>query len=156
MGLLRAQALARRVEELIQLRRALRVIEAAVQHLALPAPQAFERAARATSGCVRTSLAGAAARLRSGPGQPAGEAWLRAMESVADRCHLQPEELGIFRELCLHFGRVDAGMQVELLRDGVARLDGVIEQARQEKERLERLYRFSGLAIGLALAVMLL
>lgn len=155
-GVLRASTLARRCDDLAQLRQALKVIQAAIEHVRLPARDAFARAASACRGCVATSLARAARALDAGPGLSAGESWLAAMRGLRDSCSWGAPEMDLFAELCLHLGRVDAATQVALLADVLGRLDGVLDQARRERDQYERLYRFAGLAAGVALAIMLL
>ena len=156
MGWLRARALAGRCHDLEQLRQALAVLQAAVSHARVPAAIALGRAARAGRGPVAEACARAARMLESGASASAGEAWLAAFEQVSARCFLLPEDMDVVREFCLHFGRVDAATQVALTADAVARVELALERAHQERQRLERLYRFSGVAAGLALAILLI
>ena len=156
MGWLRARALAGRCHDLEQLRQALGILQAAVAHARVPAAIALGRAARAGRGAVAEACRQAARMLEEGLSASAGEAWLAAFEQVSERCCLLPEDLDVVREFCLHFGRVDAATQVALVADAVARVELALEQARQERQRLERLYRFSGLAAGLAVAILLI
>lgn len=156
VGWLRARALAGRCHDLEQLRQALAIVRAAVAHARVPAAGALGRAARAGRGAVAEACERAARMLDKGSSSSAGEAWLAAFEQVRERCFLLPEDMDVVREFCLHFGRVDAATQVALLADAVARVDLALDQARRERQRLERLYRFSGLAAGLAVAILLI
>lgn len=155
VGWLRAGALAGRCRDLEQLRQALGVVRACVAHAKLPAAAALARAASAGRGAVAEACAAAARLLEAGRAASAGEAWVAAFEDVRDRCFLQPQDMDVVREFCLHFGRVDAGTQLALVDDALARLELALQQARHERQTLERLYRFSGLAAAAAAALML-
>ncbi|MEW6047317.1 MAG: stage III sporulation protein AB [Bacillota bacterium] len=156
VGWMRARALSGRCHDLEQLRQALAVMQAAISHTRLPAAQAFERAGRAGRGVLAQACRLASRALREGPGLAAGDAWMEAMRALLDRCFLAPGDMAVLEEFCLHFGRVDAATQEALFHDAIARVDLALEQARQDRDRLERLYRFSGLAVGLAVGIMLL
>ncbi len=156
VGWLRASALGGRCRDLDQLRRALTILRASVAFARVPAAVALARAARAGQGTVAEACARAAHLLESGASISAGEAWWAGFEAVRDRLCLLPEDLDMVREFCVDFGRVDAPTQESRLADALARVHLALEQAGQERQRLERLYRFSGLAAGLAVAIMLL
>lgn len=156
VGWMRASALAGRCRDLDQLRRALVILRAAVAHARLPAAQALARAARAGRGPVAAACALAAGSLDAGAPRSAGEAWLAAFEAVRERLCLLPEDMELVREFCVDFGRLDAPAQLARIGDALARVEVALEQASRERERLERLYRFSGLAAGLAVGFMLL
>lgn len=156
VGWLRAGALAGRCHDLEQLRQVLAILRAAVSHARVPAAIALGRAARAGRGAVAEACARAGQMLERGSSLSAGEAWMAALEQTSHRCFLLAEDMDVVREFCLHFGRVDAATQMALIADAMARVELALEQARKERERLERLYRFSGLAAGLAVAIVLM
>ena len=157
LGMLRAAALERRVQELMELRRALSLLRSSVAHLRLPAAVAFRAAGRACGGLVAQSLQEAAALLESGEAAfSAGEAWWAAYRRRADESFLAAVDRAVLQDFCRQFGRVDAATQLGGFDAALDRLAHSLEQAAGERERFGRLFRFSGLAAGLGIVILLL
>ena len=156
LGLLRAAALGRREQELEELDRALVWLRGEVTHRRLPAAPAFRAAARACGGLVRESLQAAAELLERGQAAVAGEAWWQAYGAVEARSFLQPHDRAALADFCRQFGQVDSATQQAAFDAVLERVREGQRQAALERERYERLLRFSGVAMGLGLVILLL
>lgn len=156
MGRIWAAALHGRLEELRGFRAALTTLRSAVSYARYPAPDALEQAAAAAPGPAAASLRAAAQMLRTGRGPAsAGAAWWEALEAARPHSCLTPSDRTVLFEVCLHLGKVDAATQLGLLDDAVERLKLAAADAQDAVDRLARLYRFSGLAAGLSVAILL-
>lgn len=156
VGALRAAALDGRLRELEELRAALMCLRSLVNHTRLPAAQAFRSAAGACRGIVGESLADAAWRLENRSALPAGEVWFAAYEGRRSGSCLAEADLEVLRDFCRQFGRLDIDSQMAVFDDTLQRLDLARARALEERDRFGRLFRFSGLAAGLSLVILLL
>ena len=156
LGVLRAAALERRAEELTELRRALVLLRSSVAHLRLPAAAAFRAAARACSGVAGEGLQEAATLLEEGAPLSAGQAWWAAYQRRAGESFLSAADRAVLQDFCRQFGRVDTASQLGAFDAALEGLRQSLEQAAAERERFGRLFRFSGLAAGLGIVILLL
>ncbi len=144
-----------RTRQLGQLRVALHLLESEVNYALGALPGALERVAAGVAPPVRSLFARAAARLRSGEGVSAGEAWEEAARGVFPATALESGDLDILLALSGHLGVTDRDDQLRHLRLAGERLRVKEEEARDEQRASERMWRYLGLLGGLALGIVL-
>lgn len=70
--------------------------------------------------------------------------------------YLKNEDISFLNEFLISFGRKDKVSEYERARLYISRLEGIIENANKEKERLCKLYSSVGVLSGLALCIFLI
>ncbi|HEY8486910.1 MAG TPA: stage III sporulation protein AB [Limnochordales bacterium] len=156
VGFLRAAELHGRVQELREWCRALEMLRAWVAHLRLPAAEAFQAVARTSGGVVAGSLARAGQLLQRGGGLSAGDAWRLAFRSLRDRSFLAAEDVAVLEGFWRQFGRLDQATQLKSFDGACESLRRCLERALEQEQQLSRLARFSGVAAGMGVVLLLL
>ena len=85
---------------------------------------------------------------------PFSQIWREAAESVP--FHLDEHELSQLEDLGNILGRYDAASQCAALCETRERLSRLLEKAREQKEKMGRVYGTMGLASGALLVIVLL
>ncbi|HEY8449944.1 MAG TPA: stage III sporulation protein AB [Bacillota bacterium] len=153
IGFVLADRYRRRPRELTALRTGLQVLITEIDVGLTPLPQALERAAAATGGQVAALFAAAAALLRAGGGMTGGEAWARALATVAGELALEPAELDILRDLGACLGRSSREDQRRHLELAAARLAAAEQAALASWRDQHRLALYLGV-IGAGIVVL--
>ncbi|MDO4581163.1 MAG: hypothetical protein Q4B96_01070 [Bacillota bacterium] len=150
LGRCKAAQFSSRRRQLAGLQGGLLSLEQQISYTAAPLPQALAEAAQAadTAGGL---FAAAAGHLQRQDGLTAGEAWLLALE----QSELQQRDRQLLTALAAGFGHSDGDgqlSQVALLRERVAAAE---RQAAEEEQRLGKIWRSMGWAIGSVLVLLL-
>lgn len=146
----------RRPDELRWLQTGLSVLITEVEYGATPLPTALRSAARAAGPSVGRILEGGAERLEAGGGITPGEALVAALQAESDATCLAAADREVLVALAPVLGASGRQDQVRHLRLALERLAGAEEQAKADRERYERMYRYVGVLSGLALVLILM
>ncbi len=155
-GNLVAGSFSSRVKELGQLRTGLHLLGTEVKYAMSALPEAFTRVAQGVSLPVRRIFTEAAARLASGEGLTAGEAWEAAVRSVAWVTALDSGDVEVLLALAPYLGVTDREDQERHLLLVEDRLEAREAEAARDRAASERMWRYLGILGGLALGVALL
>jgi stage III sporulation protein AB len=155
-GAILALNLRRRPEELGRLAAALGQLQTEIGYLATPLPDALARAARTTAGPAADLLAGAAARLRSGEGITAAEAWAAALARADTRSAWSAADRQALLDLGAALGASGRDDQLRHLAHCRDRLLALQAEARREADRSARVWIYLGALGGLGLLIVCL
>jgi stage III sporulation protein AB len=154
-GLIGARRLERRVEQIKDLRLALEFLEKEISYLHTPLSLALERTAQFAPPPVKILFSSSSARLQSGQGITAAEAFSCGVAKLKERAALREEDYAIMRSLSNQLGASGPDEQKKLIRLTTEELKIQEEKARQNAASSSKLWSYGGFIAG-ALVVLLL
>lgn len=86
--------------------------------------------------------------------EPLERAWQDALQKEIRGCPLCREDTVILTDLFLGLGRSDTRGQEQILKPATERLQQQIRKARDQEEKMGRLYRSLGMAAGVVAAIL--
>ncbi|HEU4962841.1 MAG TPA: stage III sporulation protein SpoIIIAB [Bacilli bacterium] len=155
LGFRIAARYADRTKQLRQFVTALKVLETEIHYAATPLPQALQRIGRLVPKPVAAFFQSAADKLRDGRGIRASEAWQEAL--LANKAHLALKEADC--EVLLNFGQTlgvsDRQDQIKHIHLAIAHLSAEENNARDEQQRNEKMWKYLGALMGLTVVILL-
>lgn len=152
----KARALSRRVEELEQFQRSLKLLVVEISFGRALLPYAFETVARRLGPPLDRLYELAAARLLAGDERSAREIWEVALEEFYPRSALTAGDREIFSGLGISLGISAQEGQLKQIGLTLQHLEIALEEARTGRQRNEKMWRYLGFAGGAALVILLL
>lgn len=150
IGLWKANFYAARSKELEDLISALQLLETEISYSVAPLPDALQRIGFRIAGRVGLFLQNAGTELLRGDGRSAGEIFTEQLERSRTMIHLREQDLEILRTFGHTLGNSDRSDQLKHIRLAHSRLAAEAQNARDEKERLGKMWRYLGALTGLA------
>lgn len=155
-GETKARALSRRVAELEQFQRSLKLLAVEISFGRALLPYAFETVARRLGPPLGRLYESAAARLLAGDERSAREIWEAAIAEIYPRSALTPGDREIVSSLGVSLGISDQEGQLKQIGLTLQHLEIALEEARDKRQRNEKMWRYLGFAGGAALVILLL
>lgn len=152
-GASRAVHLKKRVQCLRDVLTALEILERELSFSLLPISELLSRAAEGTRGEVQAFLISCAIIFREQEEESRTVLWRRNLEKAG--MPLTPEDISIFMEVGEILGRYDEDSQKAALIRLRARLEENLQRAREEAERMGKVYGTLGMTVGLFLWILL-
>ena len=154
LGFSAAGALNARVHELESLILSLKTMEWELSDRLTPLPELLRRVTTCTNGTVKELYLLCISGLERRREVPFLRIWREAIQCVP--FHLEEQELAQLESLGAVLGRYDAASQCAALRESRVKLNELLKSAREQKEKLGRVYSTMGLASGALLVIVLL
>lgn len=142
--------------QLRALRSMLNLLEAEIVYASTPLPLALEKVARHASAPLNSLFLKAREELLAGDGLTAGEAWLKAVDSMQGTMHLDEEDLNILREFGAGLGGSDKEEQIKNLQLTKELLKQQEWKADERRNKNERMWRTMGFLTGMAIVLILI
>ncbi|NMD43180.1 MAG: hypothetical protein GYA86_07725 [Firmicutes bacterium] len=155
-GETKARTLSRRVQQLEQFQRSLKLLSVEISFGRALLPYAFETVARRLGPPLGKLYHGAAARLLAGDERSAGEIWEATLAEIFPQSALTPGDREIVSGLGVSLGISDQEGQLKQIGLTLQHLEIALEEARVQRQRNEKMWRYLGFAGGAALVILLL
>lgn len=155
LGLWKADFYVERARELRQLITALQMLETEIFYGATPLPEAFCRLGDRIPGKIGSMLRETGLGLSRGDGKTAGQIFQEQIRNWNPRLHLRPQDQEILFALAHTLGHSDRSDQIKHIRLACARLAAEEATARDERERLGKMWRYLGVLTGLAAVIIM-
>ena len=152
----KARALGRRVSELEQFERSLKLLSVEISYSRALLPYAFEAVARQLEPPLGDLYRAAAAALLSGDERSAREIWESALAGIYPHTSLTAADREIVSSLGISLGMSDGEGQLKQIGLTRQHLEIALQTAREQRQRDEKMWRYLGLAGGAALVILLL
>lgn len=148
-GIWKANSYTARNKELEQLITAFQLLETEITYSVTPLPEALRRIGSRIGGNVGELWHGTG-ELMEGDGRSAGQIFAEQLERWKFKLHLHEQDREILRTFGHTLGSSDRSDQLKHIRLAVTRLSAEERNARDEKERLGKMWRYLGALAGLA------
>lgn len=146
---------ANRSKQLRQFVTAMRVLETEIHYAATPLPQALQRIGHLLPAPVSAFFLEAAAKLRDGRGLKASEAWQEALTEQKSALALNAADYEVLFNFGQTLGISDRQDQIKHIHLAVAHLNAEETNARDEQQRNEKMWKYLGPLMGLAVVILL-
>ena len=140
-----------RVNDLIDMKKALNILETKIKFTYEPLPQVFLYISKNVNDSISQIFKNSAKKMEK---ESAGSAWKDALEK--DKTNLKQEDLEILKSLGNLLGKTDIDGQVSEIELVNRMLDVQINKAEEDKTKYVKMYRSLGIYIGLAIIVVLI
>ncbi len=155
LGFSKAAEFSARLNCLMDVQSALRRFEGEIAFTKTPILEVFTKLAKDSGGWVSKVFSDVVEQLKQCDGIPASEAWrtavFRSKESM-----LKNEDIEIILDFGKCLGSTDVDGQLLNLSAVIAQLDRQMENARETRDKNQKLYRSLGVYAGILIAVLLL
>jgi len=155
-GLISANRLRKRVEQLLNIRLALACLEKEINYLHTPLPAALSRAARGAAEPARSLFVGTSQDLQTRAGITINEAWQHNLRSFYQQTELNEQDLELLLVMAPQLGMSGGKEQVKLLTMVQEQLKVQEDQARLEENNGRKLRVYGGFAFGATVVLLLL
>ena len=155
-GLMSANRLHHRVEQLLNMRLALACLEKEINYLRTPLPAALSQAARGAAEPARSLFASTSQDLQTREGITINEAWQHNVRSLYQQTNLNGQDLELLLIMAPQLGTSGGEEQVKLLTMVQEQLKVQEDKARLEEEHGRKLRVYGGFAFGAAVVLLLL
>lgn len=146
---------AERSHQLRQFVTALKILETEIFYAATPLPEACRRIARRIPAPAGMAFERIAVNLCDGRGLTADAAWREALAESQGQLALK----GTDRDVLMNFGHTlgvsDRDDQIKHIHLAIAHLSAEETNARDEQQRNEKMWRYLGALLGLAVVILL-
>jgi len=154
-GEMKARSLGWRLNQLLDLQQAFRLLSTEISYTATPLPHAFERIGGRIKGTIGEIFSQASQNMWSSKerGTGAGEAWMQALKQYSGETFLSAEDIKIAEQLGVSLGLSDREGQLKQIQMVSQQIEYALKEARDERNRNERMWRYLGVLGGLALII---
>lgn len=153
-GMIIANALQARGRELQQFLRALNLLITEIEFGMHPLEIAFRRVSQSLHNPVGDFFWTVAERMRQCGS--AGTAWLESIKIIRPSMSCTCEDWAALEELAASLGQLDKENQIKSVRLLIARMEGHLQDAQRSAATNDRIYRYSGFALGMILVLIFL
>lgn len=150
LGMWKANSYSERNKELQQFITALQMLETEIVYGATPLPEAFSRIGLRIPGRIGSLLDETGRSLGKGDGHSAGQIFQEKLAKWEEKIHLLRQDREILQTFGQTLGNSDRTDQIKHIRLANSRLVSEQAIARDEKDRLGKMWRYLGALIGLA------
>ncbi len=155
-GEFKAHVLATRVRHLQQFEQSLGLLCGEISFTRTPLPEAFVRVAGQLEQPVGQLYRIAAGYLQPGSNLTPREAWQTSLEEIRSQTCFTPGDGEIIASLGISLGFSRQEEQLEQIRLVTRRLENILPEAMENKQRGARMWRYIGVLGGAALIILLL
>lgn len=155
LGLRQSLRYEERPRELHRWIAALHMLQTEIQYAATPLPDAFGRIGERLSGEMRQVFLLLSQRLQESDGRSAAEVFRAVLNEQTRRFYLRPEDMEILFQFGETLGISDREDQLKHLALACSSLATAEKEAREESNRLGRMWRYMGTLLGLAAVILL-
>ncbi len=156
LGESKARRLGQRVKELESFQQSLKLLSAEVVYDHCLLTRAFRRISGQGISPVKDIYEKAAEMLESGRDISARQAWEGALKEVSSSTCYKERDLEVIETLGISLGENRKEGQLTQIELVLKRLEFVLQEAREDQSRNERMWRYLGLLGGAALVILLL
>lgn len=149
-GIWKGNSYTARNKELEQLITALQLLETEITYSVTPLPEALRRIGSRIAGNVGSLWHAAGDELLEGDGRSAEQIFTEQLERWKFKLHLREQDREILRTFGHTLGNSDRSDQLKHIRLASTRLSAEEQNARDEKARLGKMWRYLGALTGLA------
>lgn len=142
-----------RVRDLREMRTGLEAMAQALDSRLAPLGEMLNAAAESTSDRAQNFFQACVEELNRGEGNSFDGIWATALTELP--LHLEGADLDVLRPLGEVLGRYDGDSQTAALSKTVSRLERQLDEARERRGRLGRVYGTVGVSLGLLLMILL-
>lgn len=154
-GFRMANRYAERPKQLRHFVSALKVLETEIFYAATPLPEACARIAARMPAPVGEFFQKIADKLRDGRGLTGDGAWQEALDDMRGQLILKEQDRDVLRQFGRTLGASDRSDQIKHIHLGVAHLTAEETSAREDQSRNEKMWRYLGALLGLAVLILL-
>ncbi|PWK11498.1 stage III sporulation protein SpoIIIAB [Tumebacillus permanentifrigoris] len=134
---------------------ALKVLETEIFYAATPLPEACQRIASRMPAPVGEFFQKISDKLRDGRGLTGDGAWQEALSEMRGKLILKETDRDVLRQFGRTLGVSDRADQIKHIHLGVAHLTAEEAGARDDQARNEKMWRYLGALLGLAVLILL-
>ena len=153
IGFLIANQFVLRPQQLHQLQTALQMLETEISYGITPLPEAFNKLASNLSNPIDKIFKLAQQKLNEGYTAP--EAWSIALKEVFPQTELNKEDQQVLLDLGHNLGQSTSDDQLKYLNLVQRKLEGLYQEAIDERQVKVKLWRYLGVLTGLFLVILI-
>ncbi len=155
-GEMKARGLIYRLRQLQQFHQGLRLLDTEISYTATPLPYAFSRIGDRIGGPVGGIFLQASRYMQEGSDKSAREAWVGAIDDNQNATYFTREDRKVMEALGVSLGLTDREGQLQQIQMVSGELEYALEEARRERSKHERMWRYLGVLGGVALVIFLI
>ncbi|MFC4769142.1 stage III sporulation protein SpoIIIAB [Effusibacillus consociatus] len=155
LGLWKAASYSERTKELHQLITALQMLETEISYGATPLPEALTRIGSRIAGKIGLLLSDTGFALSQGDGRSAGQIFQEQVLRWSPKLHLKTEDQEILCTFGHTLGNSDRLDQIKHIHLTCKRLAAEETTARDERDRLGKMWKYLGALMGLAAVIIM-
>ena len=155
-GEMKARGLQFRLRQLQQLQQAMRLLSTEVSYTATPLPYAFSRIGNRLGGMVGELFLQTSREMIGSSDLGAREAWVKTLRDFQPFTRFTGEDCKVMEQLGTSLGLTDREGQVKQIQLVSSELEYALEEARRERDRHEKMWRYLGVLGGFGLVVFLM
>ncbi|MBP2642278.1 MAG: spoIIIAB [Firmicutes bacterium] len=146
----------KRPREIRQLIACIASLGSHIYYVSLPLAEALERASQIAEGPVRELFQQTALHIHTTGWLSAGQAFQKALGETSEKLALNKPEQEILLVLAAILGTVDQSEQQKQLELAMNELEKVHKEAIAARDQNVKMYRYLGVCVGLATAILLI
>lgn len=146
---------AKRLKSLIELRESIRLLESEITVFANPLPIAIENIKNRISTDMYKVYSIILKHIKLDQSGDIYNSFLESTEYLEETCLLKAEDIDVFLSLGKLIGKTNRNNQEQYFQYILREIDQLIEQAKEEKIRNEKMYRSLGILTGLGIIIIL-
>lgn len=155
-GLMRARSMDQRVEQIKNIRLAMRFLEKEITYLHTPLPLAMARAAQCIPAPANRLFEDCSRNLQDRQGVTINEAWSQSLEKLRKKSDLNDSDITVLQAVSSQMGMSGAEEQKRLFTMIQEHLSIQEDRARSEAESGRKLRSYGGFILGATVVLLLL
>ena len=152
LGQLLSQKFVYRLEELEEMKSALNMFKAKIKFTYSPLPEIFQEIAESLGKNVARIFIVAKEKMKE---YSAEDAWINSVEELKDNTNFKEEDIKTIKLLGKMLGLTDAVGQISQIEITQNFLEKQIQEAYEEKQKNQKLYKKLGSCLGIGLVIIL-
>lgn len=153
IGRILSQKYVYRLEELNEIKSFLNIFKTKIRFTCDTIPEIFQEFAEKTKKNLGKMFLHANEKMST---KTAGQAWESALDESKAELNLKEEDLNVMKMLAKMLGNTDLEGQISQIEITEKFLDIQIKQAKEEKDKNQKLYQKLGTTIGLGIVILLI
>lgn len=153
IGRILSQKYVYRLEELNELKNFLNVFKTKIRFTCDTIPEIFEEFSKKTKKNIGEIFDLANEKMET---ETAGQAWEEAIDEATPQLNLNKEDLNVMKMLSKMLGNTDSEGQISQIEITEKFLETQIIQAKEEKDKNQKLYQKLGTTVGLGIVILLI
>ena len=154
LGMIKASVYGQRRREIENTLELIRLLELEISYRKETLSKAFEKTASMKDCWMSNVLSSCADGLRME--RPLSDSWKDAIDMNIQKCPLTKAETDILMDISMGLGRSDVQGQAKIFAPALIRLEKCLEDASVQERKQGRMYRGMGVAVGIAVAVVMI
>jgi stage III sporulation protein AB len=146
----------KRVKSLIDLHQAVRLLETEVIVFANPLPIAIKNISNRITDEIFNAFKIIEKDMHSNDGGDLYNSFLKTTDFLRSSCCLKPEDINVFLSLGKSIGKTNREDQQQHFKFIISEISQLIIEAKEDKNKNEKMYRFLGILMGLGMIIILI